>query len=104
MAIMIEAFKLSQYMFSLSPWQDLQAKPFGALGSATTDAQIEAVIRDTITTFWHVSCTAKMGLSSDPMAVLDSKLNVKGVTGVRVVDASVFVSLSYLLFLHGVLY
>ena len=90
--MMVQAFKLAKYMLSLPPWRDLKAKPYGALGQATTDAQIEAVIRNTVTTFWHTSCTAKMGLSSDSMAVLDSKLNVKGVTGLRVIDASVFVS------------
>ncbi|KAI0435707.1 hypothetical protein F4803DRAFT_544593 [Xylaria telfairii] len=38
----------------------------------------------------HASCTAPIGANSDPMAVLDSKLKVRGVTGLRVVDASVF--------------
>jgi choline dehydrogenase len=38
----------------------------------------------------HASCTAKIGAASDPMAVLDSKFRVRGVSGLRVVDASVF--------------
>jgi choline dehydrogenase len=38
----------------------------------------------------HASCTNKIGPSTDPMAVLDSKFRVRGVEGLRVVDASVF--------------
>jgi len=38
----------------------------------------------------HASCTAKIGGEDDPMAVLDSRFRVRGVSGLRVVDASVF--------------
>jgi choline dehydrogenase len=38
----------------------------------------------------HASCTAKIGADDDPMAVLDSRFRVRGVEGLRVVDASVF--------------
>jgi choline dehydrogenase len=38
----------------------------------------------------HASCTAPIGADSDPMAVLDSKFRVRGVNGLRVVDASIF--------------
>jgi choline dehydrogenase len=36
------------------------------------------------------SLAGKMGKSSDPMAVVDSKAHVFGVMGLRVVDASAF--------------
>jgi choline dehydrogenase len=38
----------------------------------------------------HASCSNKMGVDSDPMAVLDNKFRVRGTKGLRVVDASVF--------------
>lgn len=38
----------------------------------------------------HASCTARMGRDGDPLAVLDSDFRVRGTTGLRVVDASVF--------------
>ena len=38
----------------------------------------------------HASCTAKIGADGDPTAVLDSNFRVRGVSGLRVVDASVF--------------
>lgn len=38
----------------------------------------------------HASCTCPIGADDDPDAVLDSKFRVRGVKGLRVVDASVF--------------
>ena len=38
----------------------------------------------------HASCTCPIGADNDPMAVLDSSFRVRGVDGLRVVDASVF--------------
>lgn len=38
----------------------------------------------------HASCTNPIGAPNDPMAVLDSQFRVRGVKGLRVVDASVF--------------
>lgn len=39
-------------------------------------------------TIFHPVATAKMGVDSDPMAVLDGQLRVRGIEGLRVVDAS----------------
>ena len=41
------------------------------------------------TTIFHPVGTAKMGLASDPMAVVDARLRVQRVQGLRVIDASV---------------
>ncbi|MFL6212539.1 MAG: GMC family oxidoreductase [Blastocatellia bacterium] len=38
----------------------------------------------------HASCTCKIGADDDKLAVLDSRFRVRGTTGLRVVDASVF--------------
>lgn len=38
----------------------------------------------------HASCTSKMGLASDPTAVVDSNFKVHGMQNLRIVDASVF--------------
>jgi choline dehydrogenase len=38
----------------------------------------------------HASCTCKMGLKEDELAVVDSDFRVHGTTNLRVVDASVF--------------
>jgi choline dehydrogenase-like flavoprotein len=41
------------------------------------------------TTIFHPVGTAKMGLASDPFAVVDQRLRLHGIAGLRVVDASV---------------
>jgi choline dehydrogenase len=48
---------------------------------------LEQYIRNGLTTFWHQSGTAKMGL--DAMSVVDNRLKVYGVEGLRVADASI---------------
>ena len=57
--------------------------------SVSSDAQLDNWVRNEA---WghHASCTCPIGPDSDPMAVLDSKFRVRGVDGLRVVDASVF--------------
>ncbi len=54
-----------------------------------TEAQMKDFIRNEA---WghHASCTCPIGADQDPMAVLDSRFRVRGVSGLRVVDASVF--------------
>ena len=52
-----------------------------------SDEEILAYARQTVITVFHQSGTCKMG--PDPMAVVDEQLNVRGVAGLRVVDASV---------------
>lgn len=55
-----------------------------------TDAEILDVIRQTLMTIYHASCTCKMGTDQDRMAVVDSRARVFGVQQLRVVDASIF--------------
>lgn len=54
-----------------------------------TDDYWDCVIRQYTMTIYHMSCTAKMGPASDPMAVVDPQLRVYGVSGLRVIDASI---------------
>jgi choline dehydrogenase len=54
------------------------------------DEQIDAWIRANVESAYHPSCTCKMGADNDPLAVLDSQCRVRGIQGLRVVDASVF--------------
>jgi choline dehydrogenase len=54
-----------------------------------SDSALETFIRDSCTTIFHPVGTAKMGPENDPTAVVDQYCRVRGVEGLRVVDASV---------------
>ncbi len=53
------------------------------------EAQLVKAAGDIGTTIFHPVGTAKMGLSSDPMTVVDERLRVSGIEHLRVIDASV---------------
>ncbi len=54
-----------------------------------SDAALIHAAGDIGTTIFHPVGTAKMGLTSDPLAVVDERLRVHGVQNLRVIDASV---------------
>ncbi|HEY7579172.1 MAG TPA: GMC family oxidoreductase N-terminal domain-containing protein, partial [Acetobacteraceae bacterium] len=54
------------------------------------DAALETYIRRAAVGVWHCSCSCRMGAADDPMAVTDNQGRVRGVHGLRVVDASIF--------------
>jgi choline dehydrogenase len=53
------------------------------------DASLAKAAGDIGTTIFHPVGTAKMGVTTDPMAVVDERLRLIGIAGLRVVDASV---------------
>ena len=59
--------------------------------AAVTDAELLEFARNFGATIFHPSGTCKMG--SDPMAVVDDRLRVHGITGLRVVDCSIMPTL-----------
>jgi 5-(hydroxymethyl)furfural/furfural oxidase len=54
------------------------------------DDALEAFVRKATIGVWHASCSCRMGADDDPMAVTDTQGRVRGVEGLRVVDASIF--------------
>ncbi|WP_421932254.1 choline dehydrogenase [Phenylobacterium sp.] len=58
-----------------------------------TDEQIDAWIKEVAETIYHPVGTCRMGAADDPMAVVDGELKVRGIAGLRVVDASVMPTL-----------
>jgi 5-(hydroxymethyl)furfural/furfural oxidase len=54
------------------------------------DDAAEAFIREAVIGVWHASCSCRMGAEDNPMAVVDAAGRVRGVDGLRVVDASIF--------------
>ncbi|MGI8527392.1 MAG: GMC family oxidoreductase [Pseudolabrys sp.] len=58
------------------------------------EAALQKAAGDIGTTIFHPVGTAKMGRTDDPMAVVDARLRVIGIEGLRVVDASVMPSIT----------
>jgi choline oxidase len=69
----------------LAPWIGRELAPGP---DATTDDELIDYIHKCHNTVYHPAATARMGSVTDPMAVLDPELRVKGVSRLRVVDAS----------------
>jgi choline dehydrogenase len=74
----------------------LAAKPLSARlshemlpgANATSDEVLAQHCRRTVKTNWHPVGTCRMGRDDDPLSVLDARLKVRGVEGLRVIDAS----------------
>jgi choline dehydrogenase-like flavoprotein len=73
---------------ALAPFRPQETVPGLQIADAD-EAALRRAAGDVGTTIFHPVGTAKMGLESDPMAVVDARLRVIGVPGLRVVDASV---------------
>jgi choline dehydrogenase len=48
---------------------------------------LESFARDAVSTYWHQTCTAKMG--RDEMSVVDGRLQVYGIDNLRIADGSI---------------
>ena len=89
----VEGVKISREIFEQAAMQKhLRAIRFPG-PDVKTQADYEAYARQYGRTSYHPTCTCKMGAESDPMAVVDSQLRVRGVDGLRICDSSVMPSL-----------
>lgn len=85
--VLLAGVKLSRrvaHARALSPFRGEEAIPGAAVQG---DDELRAFIREESQTIYHPVGTCKMG--RDPMAVVSARLEVHGVRGLRVVDASV---------------
>ncbi|KAF5319570.1 hypothetical protein D9619_008592 [Psilocybe cf. subviscida] len=87
---MTQAVKDARTFMTSSTFTGLIAGRFGALGAAQTDEHIAVAARDSVASIFHPTSTACMSPKGASWGVLDPDLRVKGVSGLRVVDASVF--------------
>ena len=88
---MIEAARLSRDLFDQSAFDAYRGEPVFPERRISTDAEYTDFIRRKAETIYHPVGTCRMG--NDDRAVVDSELRVRGVEGLRVVDASVMPSL-----------
>jgi 4-pyridoxate dehydrogenase len=84
-----DGLKLVRRMAQTPPLSDFVARELKPGPGVESDAELDAYVRATAATAHHPLGTCKMGPDSDKMAVVDPQLRVRGVAGLRVVDASV---------------
>lgn len=88
---MRESVKAIKQFVGAPAWSDYVIAPVGNL-SATSDAGIDAYVRQATTTIFHPSGTASMTSKNSAKGVVNPDLTVKGAEGLRIVDLSVVVS------------
>ena len=54
-----------------------------------SDDALDRWLQQEATTYSHISCTCRMGPDNDPLAVVDQYGRVRGIDGLRIVDASI---------------
>lgn len=86
--VMLAGLKLARKIAEQAPLQEWIGRELAPGPDVVTDEDLIDYIHKTHNTVYHPAGTAKMGSVDDPMAVLDPELKVKGVSGLRVVDAS----------------
>src|SRR5579871_3196666 len=72
---------------ALAKYHPVEFLPGPAVGD--DDASLAKAAGDIGTTIFHPVGTAKMGTANDPFAVVDERLRLRGISGLRVADASV---------------
>lgn len=84
-----EAVKSAQKFLTAPAWKDYVIGPAGDIQNVTTDDELDALIRASAASAMHPVGSAAMSAKGSKWGVVDPDLRVKGVTGLRVVDASV---------------
>ncbi|KAJ8516162.1 hypothetical protein ONZ45_g6504 [Pleurotus djamor] len=83
-----EAYKAVRKFISAPVFDGYILGPYGE-ANATTDDEIDAYVRKYTTSVWHPVGTAAMSPANSRKGVVNPDLAVKGVSGLRVVDASI---------------
>jgi choline dehydrogenase len=91
--VMRECVKIGRDVVSQAALDPYRADELAPGKDVRSDAEIDAWVRRTAETIYHPVGTCKMGADGDPTAVVDAELKVRGLEGLRVVDASVMPTL-----------
>ena len=85
--VTLEAMRLTRRIMTASPMRDVAKEEIAPGSYIQGDDELLDWVRNNAETTYHPVRTCKMG--SDPMAVVDDRLRVHGIAGLRVIDASI---------------
>ena len=87
--IATESLKLTRRIAAAAALKKYAPEEFLPGPQVVSDTELAKAAGDIGTTIFHPVGTCKMGVASDNMAVVDNRLRVHGLAGLRIVDASV---------------
>lgn len=85
----VAGVRFARRVAAAEPMAPLMKREVRPGADAQTDDELLEFCREYGQTIFHPSGTAKMGVASDPLAVVDERLRVYGTRGLRVVDCSI---------------
>jgi choline dehydrogenase len=85
----IRGLKIIRDIYHHEPLRSLIGAEISPGENVVTDADLEKYVRANGAITQHAVGTCKMGVDADPAAVVDAQLRVRGIEGLRVVDASI---------------
>ena len=85
--VYLDSIRMTRQFVQTKAFDGFVERELAPGSAAQSDAELTAWIREALLTTWHYSGTCKMG--HDPQAVVNDRLQVHGVEGLRVVDASI---------------
>jgi choline dehydrogenase len=87
--VMLYGVKLARKIVSQPAMAEWASRELAPGPDAVSDDELIDYIHKTHNTVYHPACTAHMGPASDPEAVVDPRLRVRGIQGLRVADGSI---------------
>ncbi|QHJ10904.1 Alcohol dehydrogenase (acceptor) [Paraglaciecola mesophila] len=88
--VMIDGIRKGRAILQSQGFAQYQGEEVLPGAGKDSEEQLLAFIQQHAQTIYHPVGTCKMGADKDDMAVVDEQLNVRGIMGLRVADASVF--------------
>jgi choline dehydrogenase len=86
---LVRGVHLARWFGEADSYADLRGDELLPGAAMKSDAELAAFVRRDTDTIYHGAGTCKMGPLSDPAAVVDPSLRVRGVEGLRVADGSI---------------
>ncbi|MGZ9084556.1 MAG: GMC family oxidoreductase [Rhodoplanes sp.] len=89
LAVLENGIRYARELVRTAAFKDLVGNELAPGANVTGGVDLRDYIRRVASTVWHPVGTCKMGPESDAAAVVDDRLRVRGVEGLRIADASV---------------